>query len=180
MIIFAFGGEHLETKQPLTPNTLKIMLCFTPILFLLLVNTASDLVDSEDYRQLVSTLSVQITIDLFDAVEMLDIVLEENENSHGIPKEFGRAMVALACLSFLLSLLQLAENKLEDGTTELRKKLAVARNVVEIAFVNLPFLTIRLVIFSLYSIDESIFIAKNGIAIILSSLEIYWIKTGQC
>lgn len=111
---------------------------------------------------------------------MLDIVLEENENSHGIPKGFGRAMVALACLSFLLSLLQLAENKLEDGTTELRKKLAVARNVVEIAFVNLPFLTIRLVIFSLYSIDESIFIAKNSIAIILSSLEIYWIKTGQC
>lgn len=69
IIIFAFGGEHLETKKPLTPNTLKVMLCFTPILFLLLVNTASDL-NAEDYRQLASKLSVQITIDLFDAVAL--------------------------------------------------------------------------------------------------------------
>ena len=66
---------------------------------------------------------------LFDAVEMLDIVLNENENRHGIPKWFGRLIVALACFSFLVSLLQMAENKLDDGIVEQRKYPAIIRNL---------------------------------------------------
>ena len=178
-IIFALAGDDLDKKQFLGPNTLKATFCATPLLFLLLVNTASDLSKHEKYRQLASTLSVSITIDLFDAVEMLDIVLDERENSHGISKEFGRAMVAVACLSFLLSMLQLGENKLKDnGSYERRKDVAIARNASQIILVNFPFLIIRLVIFFKYKKDESIFIAKNAIAIFLSSLDIYWIKTG--
>ena len=185
-IIFALVGDDLDKKQFLGPNTLKVTLCATPLLFLFLVNTASDLDKHEKYRQLASWLSVSITIDLFDAVEMLDIVLDERENSHGISKEFGRTMVAVACLSILLSILQLGENELEKGSPKPRKGVAIIRNVLQIFFVNLPFLIIRLVIFFKYQKDESIFIAKNGIAIFLSSLEIYWIsqdrgkpKTGQ-
>lgn len=98
--------------------------------------------------------------------------------NNGIPKDFGRVMVAVACFSFLLSLLQLAENKLDDGRHEIRKPLAIFRNGVQIVFVNLAFLIIRAVIFFKYKKDESIFIAKNGIAIFLSSLEIYWLKHG--
>ena len=109
-IIFALAGDDLDKKRFLGPNTLKVTLCATPLLFLFLVNTASGLSKHEEYRQRASVLSVSITIDLFDSVEMLDIVLDERENSHGISKEFGRAMVAVACLSFLLSILQLGEN----------------------------------------------------------------------
>ena len=202
-IIFAVAGDALDKEQLLGPNTLKVTLCITPVLFLFLLNTASDLSKHEDYRQLASKLSIQITIDLFDAVEMLDIVLDESQNSHchasvnftmgmenngtlsflgpqvpshGIPKDFGKVMVAGACFSFLLSLLQLAENKLDDGKHETRERLAIVRNGVQIVFVNLAFLLIRAVIFFKYKKDESIFIAKNGIAIFLSSLEIYWLK----
>jgi len=49
----------------------------------------------------------------------------------------------------------------------------VIRSFVEMIAVNLAFLVIRVWIFIEYGKDESIFIAKNGIAIILSSLEIY-------
>ncbi|XP_078342381.1 uncharacterized protein LOC144628191 [Oculina patagonica] len=174
-ITFALCGDNLDKETFLGPNTLKVVLCLTPVLFLFLLNTASDLSESEDYRQLASQFSIQITIDLFDGVEMLDVVLDERENSHGISKGFGIAMIAVACFSFMLSLLQMAEYKLDDNSYQLRKKLSIIRNAMQLSLVNLVFLIIRLVIFIKYKKDESIFIAKNGIAIFLSSLEIYWI-----
>lgn len=175
-ITFALAGDDLDKEKFLGPNTLKVVLCITPVLFLFVPNTASDLSENEAYRELAFRLTFQITIDLFDAVEMLDIVLNENENSHGIPKTFGIVMVTVACFSFLLSLVQLAENKLEKGKNETRKGLALIRIGVQLVFVNFAFLIIRLVIFFGYGKEESIFIAKNGIAMYMSALEIYWIK----
>ena len=175
-ITFALCGDKLDTDNFLGPNCLKVILCITPVLFLILVNTSSDLAEHPKYRDLVSLLSVQVTIDLFDGVEMLDIVLDEKENSHGISKGFGIAMIIVACLSFLLSLVQIAENKLDNGSVSTRKKVAIFGNALQIGLVNLPFMVMRLVVFAIYKKDESIFIAKNGIAIFLSSLQIYWIK----
>ena len=175
-IVFATAGDELDKEKFLGPNTLKAILCITPVLFLFLPNTASDLSKHEKYRDLASRLSIQITIDLFDAVEMLDIVLDESQNSHGIPTAFGRVMVAAACFSFLLSVFQLAENKLNEGKHDLHKPRAIARNVVQMICVNLVFLIIRMVIFFKYGKEESIFIAKNAIAIYFSVLEIYWIS----
>ena len=177
--IFAVAGDELDKTKFLGPNTLKVILCLTPVLFLFLPNTASGLSESDHYRQLAFRLTIQVTIDLFDTVEMLDIVLDENENSHGIPKWFGRLMVAVACFSFLLSLLQMAENKLVDGKVEQWKCLAKFRNVVHMVFVNLVFMVIRLVIFFKYKKEESIFIAKNGIAIYFFALELYSIRRSQ-
>lgn len=48
----------------------------------------------------------------------------------------------------------------------------IIRNFVEVIFVNGPFLIIRLVIVFKYGKDESIFVVKNFIAIMLSGLEI--------
>jgi len=42
-------------------------------------------------------------VDLVDTIEILDIVLDEKEHNYGIPNGFGHAMVAIACISFLLS-----------------------------------------------------------------------------
>ena len=173
-ITFGVCWDELDKENFLGPNCLKVILCLTPVLFLSLLNTADDLSENEDYRQLAKELSVHISIDLFDGVEMLDVVLDERENNYGIKTGFGIAMVTVACFSFLLSLLQMAENKLQNGSCQLREKLAIIRNVIQMVFVNSVFLVIRLVIFFKYKKDESIFIAKNGIAIILSSLEIYY------
>ena len=194
-IIFALCGDVLDKNNFLSPTCLKVILCITPVAFLILVNTAGDLGKYEDYKALALTLSVVITIDLVDSVEMLDIVLEERENSHGIPKELGYTMIAAACVSFLLTLLQIAENKLHKGTVSpdkgsknelndrkgtvsLRDKVAILANLLQIVFVNLPFMAMRLVVIVKYNKDnnESIFITKNVIAIFLSAVQIYWIQ----
>ena len=166
-IVFGFVGDSLDKERFLGPNVLKTTLCITPLLLLLLLNTAKD---GEEYKEVISKLCFYMAVDLFDSVEMLDIVLDEKEHNYGIPKEFGEAMVVVACISLLLSPCKMAEINLKKGKP--RKCTAIIGNIVEMVAVNFVFLIIRLVIVFEYKKDESIFIAKNGIAIILSIIEI--------
>ena len=50
------------TDNFLGPNCLKVILCITPLVFLVLVNAGSDLGYHKEYRQLASMLSFQIII----------------------------------------------------------------------------------------------------------------------
>ena len=170
-VVFTTVGDSLDKERFLGPNVLKMVLCITPLLLLLLLNTAKDV---KDHKELVPSLCFQMAVDLFDAVEIIDIVLEEKERSYGIPKGFGIAMIVLACISFLLSPWQMAENDLEKG--KLRRRTAKWRYIVEMIVENLAFLVIRLVIVFKYKKDESIFIAKNGIAFVLGVMGIRNLK----
>ena len=171
-MVFGKVGDRIDKTEFLGPNVLKMVLCITPLLLLLLLNTG-DLDDSDDEeREIVSKLCFPMAVDLFDGIEIIDIVLEEREHEFGIPKAFSTAMIALACLSILASPWQMVEIKLTEEGPEIRIRTALSRNIFQIAFVNLPFLVIRAVVFFKFGKDESIFIAKNGIAIVLSILEI--------
>ena len=171
-MVFGKVGDRIDKTEFLGPNVLKMVLCITPLLLLLLLNTG-DLDDSDDEeREIVSKLCLPMAVDLFDGIEMIDIVLEEREHDFGIPKAFSTAMIVLACLSMLVSPWQMVENKLTKDGPKIRFRTALYRSIVQIVFVNLPFLVIRAVVFFMFGKDESIFIAKNGIAIVLSILEI--------
>ena len=172
-IVFIIVGDSLNKERFLGPNVLKMVLCITPVLLLLLLKTAED---AKKHRELVSSLCLQMALDLFDAIEIIDIVLEEKEHSYGISKEFGIAMVVLACISFLLSPWKMAENNVEKG--KLRRRTAKWRYILEMIVENLAFLVIRLVIVFKYEKGESIFIAKNGIAFVLGFMEILDLKDG--
>ena len=167
-IVLGFVGDSLDNNRFLGPITLKSALGLTPPILLLLVNTASD---SNENRETVSKLSFRMTLNRFDSVDMIDIVLDEKEHGYGISKEFGKTIIVVACLSLLLSPWQLAENNIERGRR--RNLTAILSNIFEIIEVNLAFLIIRLVIVFKYNKDESIFVAKNVITIILSVKEIF-------
>ena len=168
-IIFGLVEDKLDSEKFFGPNILKITLCISPLLLLLLLNTATD---SVKYQELVAKLSFGLTLDLFDGIEMLEVVLEENERSHGIPGGFEKAIIAFACISFLLSPLQMMENKLRRRESEVRLCVATFRISLQILVVNSTFLGLRLALFLKYGRDASIFIAKNGITIINCLLEI--------
>ena len=164
-LCFCNGTANHDTKT-LGPVILKGTFCATPILLILLLNTAND---AREFKDVVYKLCVQLAVDLLDAVEMIDVVLDEQEHNYRISTGFGIAMITVACISFLLSLWPMIETILEGRKETIS---TIIRNFVEIIVVNLPFLIIRLVIVFEYGKDESIFVAKNIIAIILSILEI--------
>ena len=87
-MVFGKVGDRIDKTEFLGPNALKMVLCITPLLLLLLLNTG-DLDDSdenEEEREIVSKLCFPMAVDLFDGIEMIDIVLEEREHDFGIPK----------------------------------------------------------------------------------------------
>ena len=169
-----FGGDEplenkLKKEEFFGPNVLKMTLCLSPVLLLLLLSTGTD---SMSYIELTGMLSLRIALDLFDAVEMLEVILEENELSHEILRSFEEGIIVVVCFSFLLSTLQLMEIKLDDGDWKPRKCTSVSRKTLQILFVNGVFLVLRLILFRKYGKDASIFTAKNGIIIFLSLFEI--------
>ena len=113
-------------------------------------------------------LSLRIALDLFDGVEMLEVILDENELCHGVPKAFEQAIIAFVCISFLLSPLQLMEIK--SGV--FGKCPSALRTTIQVLCVNGVFLGLRLGLFLGYGKDASIFIAKNGTIIVLGLFEI--------
>ena len=106
-----------DTKT-LGPTLLKATLCVTPLLLLLLLNTASDANETDENKHDVYKLCVQLAVDRLDAVEMIDIVLDEKEHNYGIYQGFGIAMITVACISFLLSLWPMIETKLHGRKSQ--------------------------------------------------------------
>ena len=156
-ILFGTIGDKLDSEKFLGPNVLKGVLCVTPPLLLLLLHNANDLDRSDERKDLVSRLSYQMAIDLFDVVDMIDIVLED--------KRHGSANCSCANTT-------INETNPTSATSSLKTIPESFGIVIGIALVNFVFLIIRLVVYAEYRRDESIFIAKNIISIVLSILEI--------
>ena len=134
IIVFATFVDNMDKGSLLG---LKVTLCITPILLLLLLNTAKDV---KEHKDLLPWLCFAMALDLVDTIEMIDIVLDEleKEHKHPIPKGFAYTMVAIACINFLLSPWQMLEKDFEKG--KLLRKRALWRNVFEMALVNFVFL----------------------------------------
>ena len=117
-------------------------------------------------------LSLRIALDLFDGVEMLEVILEENELSHDVLRSYEEAIIAFVCLTFLLSPLQLMEIKLNvrRGNWKLHKCTTALRTTFQILCVNGVLLGLRLGLFFGYGKDASIFIAKIVSLLLLASL----------
>ena len=136
-INFGLVKDKLDNKAFVGPNILKMSLSISPLLLLLLLKTTTD---SSEYGELVSKVSFQIALDLFDGIEMLEVVLEENELGHGVPKNFEKAIIAFACISFLLPFFPLMEIKFEEnGRWGIRKYPAALRIVTQMLCVNAVF-----------------------------------------
>ena len=174
LIGIVFGGDDpienkLNSEAFFGPNVLKMTLCVSPLLLLLLLSTGTD---SMSYRELIWLLSLRIALDLFDTVEMLEVVLEEYIVPHNIPRSFEYAIISFACISFILSPLHLMQVKTDDGEWKYRKLTSCVQRTLQTLVVNCVFLGLRLALFLEYGKDASIFIAKNGIIILLSLFEV--------
>lgn len=181
-ILIIFGGDKpledkLDKAKVFGPNNLKMTLCLAPVILLLLLSTGTD---SNIYRDQIWQISLRMALDLFDGVEMLEVIIEENEVRHGVPKPFEKAILAFVCISFILSPLQLVEIKLRSSSRWgfLHRCREGLRTAVQIICVNCVFLGLRLYLWRGYGKDASIFIAKNAIVICLGLFEVCSI--GQC
>lgn len=170
-ITFRLVENKLDKDAFLGPNVLKMILCISPLVLPLLLNTATD---CNEYRVLVSKLSLQITLDLFDGIEMLEVLMEESEVDQEIPDSFENAIIVFVCISFLFSPFQLMEIQLEGNVNRrIQDYPAALRIIIQIVCVDAVFLGLRWALYADYGKDASIFIAKNMVDIFCGCLEVW-------
>ena len=153
---------------------LKITLCFTPGIMLLLLTSVTD--DSETLKQLYFT----SVLDLFDGVEMIEVLHEDVCDK--IPEGWEIAVLVAALLFFLSSFLEVYQvkftkpsdaHKSKSKNARKRDKVKICkkratRNTCFQVVLNLAFLIIRAVLLFHYEFDSAVFLAKNFIAIIIA------------
>ena len=141
---------------------LKITLCFTPGLMLLLMTSVTD--ESGILGQLYLT----TVMDLFDGIEMIEVLHEDVCDK--IPLGWEIAVLIAALLFFLTSALELHQVKFdEDDNDEAKERRKTT--VVNICFqimLNLAFMAIRLVLWFRYDFDSAVFLAKNVIGFVIA------------
>ena len=169
-IIFGVVAHKLNTSETYGPNFLKFVLCIAPALLVLVLQ----LVISPSYRKGVLVLSVFAALDLFDGIEMLEIVLMQNEKEDfKLNDTVEKCIIAFACLSFLATSLGLTRNKVDDDETveERSNGKAVCLGLLLILFTNVPFLGLRIYVWADCGYEASIFIAKNVVSLAVGLVE---------
>lgn len=169
-VIFSTVVDKLDTSDVFGPNALKTVLCITPVLLILLLNITIP----SGNEKFVERLSVTTVLDLFDGIEMLEVILLQKENSFDLPKKLETWIIIFVCISFLLSPMALFQHKeINANSVKSRKKTLAIRTFIQVVFVNAAFLVVRCVVWSKYNHDASIFIAKNVLSIIICVLEVF-------
>ena len=179
-MIFCKVVEKLTKDDDLGINALKATLCITPVLLILLLH----LTICPSYRKPVLSLSIFSALNIFDGIEMLEIVLMKTQGHLELNTATEKSIIAFACICFLLSPLGLIRNKFEaNGVVNERDRPSMILGPIEIGGTNLPFLILRAVVWGCYKYEASVFIAKNVISLVVGFVEFgilkEWIKWGE-
>lgn len=171
--------EDIESSSFFGPRFLRIVLCFPSGVFLLL--------DTIEYA-VKPELNVEWwrVFDLFDTVELLQILFVDRNTSLPIDQTTKTFMLFFGSTSLLFPAFSLwelqafrkipetarANNSSNNERTRLLSRVRIASKLCQLLFVNFAFLVIRLVLFFDFKLDASVFVAKNIIAITVDVIEI--------
>lgn len=167
-IVFPLTADKLDSNQPFDSNILKLALGITPLLLLLLLNSGAD----PQFRKALTELSFVMTVDIFDGNELLHTVIDiTNENvasRFSIPKGFVSALLSFACISFILSPIQMI-GKLFLLYQDEKMCFRCVNGGLQV-FLNAAILGLRLGLFLGYKWNTSLFIFKNIIVIVARTM----------
>ena len=163
------------------PDVLNLTLCLTPVLLVLLISTT---VSVKKNPKLIERLSITIAVDLFDGIEMLEVLIYQGKG-FDIPKDMMVAILVFASLCFLVSSLALYEHKFKfrvpyyltiTGEVKNRRRTTRLRAGIQILCVNFIFLILRGVLWGKYEFSAPIFITKNVLCIASCIIDIIAVR----
>lgn len=174
VLVFALGEDKFSEERFVGPKILEAVLYMTPLLLLLLLTTADDddaIKRLGDFKLLCVILAAQ----LLDAIEMIDIVVSEKVKGSEIDKVYERGMIALACMSLLLSAFQLVHSVhhyyKSTGSRRDRGKIGLGL-VIAAAIINFVSFGIRVVAMVEYGTNERPLIIKNIMSMFMLMVEV--------
>lgn len=171
-VIFKRFADQLGDAKVFGQNILKIALCITPMLFLLLVNSHHDSKPYSQRKVYIDKVSAGVTLDLLDSIDILEILFM-NDIELKLPVGLENAIIVFACLNFFLPTLALLElSAIVKGQVR-SAAFKVMYSISYILLINIPLGAIRIILWTQYNQDVSVFIGKNVIASAIYAFDIY-------
>jgi len=171
-VIFKRFADQLGDVKVFGQNILKIALCITPMLFLLLVNSHHDAKPFSSRRGYIDKLSAGVTLDLLDSIDILEVLFVDDKELN-LPVGLENAIIAFACINFFLPTLALLElSAIVKGQVR-SANFKFLYSISYICLINVPLGAIRIILWTKYDQDVSVFIGKNIIASAIYMFDIY-------
>ena len=165
-IIVVFIPNLLVVNRVLFGRTIFVtVLCITPFILLLFLNTAGE--GGTEFHGESGWLFATMSVQIFDAIDMVDTVL--NYSGNGAPNGLGLGMISLASGCLLLAAWEFLELAHHSPGSENGAK---AYRLIGLILVNLATLIIRVVVYVDYGWRETTSITKNIIMICTSVSEL--------
>lgn len=160
-IVFGRLDDKIESEGFWNASTLKLTLSITPLLLFLLCHTRIAM------KCHFSEWSAKALINLFDGIELIAVILDENECSQGISRHFKNTLIAFSCISLLWSPVDVNVALQPEAANESDYEVFfVLSYFIQVLFDTI-FLGLRLGLCLGYGRNASIFINKNIISIIV-------------
>ncbi|XP_048778086.2 uncharacterized protein LOC125681870 [Ostrea edulis] len=172
-IIFIDFADDLDESNFFGPNTLKTALALTGVVFLLHLSSLHDAKPGSKRRAYIDELAGTVIFDVMDCVDSMEpLFIKEDRES--FPPGLVDAIVAIACLNFVIPtipLLTLSHSKF--GHAMLSRRLVMIHKILLAYIINLPLLTMRMILWHGLNHGVSIFSLKNVIVIGVLTYDFY-------
>lgn len=166
-IIFKDIAYKLNEEDFFGPNTLKIAISSAAFVFLFLLLTHHNAETDSLRKILINELTGTVVFDVLDSVDVLD-VLFNHKAIEDFPVHLDTAIIAVACINFILPTLPLATlSSTHFGHKKAPREIIFLHKMLLVFLVNLPLLIIRLLLWHVLSKEISVFPVKNLIVIFL-------------
>jgi hypothetical protein len=172
-IIFVDFADDLDENNFFGPNTLKTTLALTGVIFLLHISSLHNAKPGSKRRAYIDELSGTVIFDIMDCVDSMEPLFIK-ENREAFPPALVDAIVAIACLNFVIPtipLLTLFYSRF--GHAMLSRRLVMIHKILLAFIINLPLLIMRMILWHGLNHGISIFSLKNVTVISIISYDFY-------
>jgi hypothetical protein len=172
-IIFIDFADDLDENNFFGPNTLKTALALAGVVFLLHLSSLHDAKPGSERRAYIDELAGTVIFDIMDCVDSMEPLFIK-EDREAFPPGLVEAIVAIACLNFVIPtipLLTLSHSKF--GHAMLPRRLVMMHKILLAYIINLPLLTMRMILWHGLNHGVSIFSLKNVIVIGVITYDFY-------
>lgn len=168
-IAFIFKSEIVNSLDPQAvfgPQLLKFTISSCVLVFILLVAAHNDAEKNSQRAQSIKSMCTNTAFELLDSVSFLSILIIR-ESHLIVTYNFEDFVLSFACVNLFLPTIALYQYSLSDfGQIEKPLNLNGVYHLSHMALVNIPYLAVRIYLWSGYGSDISLFIMKNIIGIL--------------
>ncbi len=164
-IIFEDCVEYLDEENVFGPNTLKVMIALSGIIFILLVCTHHDAESSSPRYTFIQNIMHSVTLDILDTVTILNLLFVQ-ESKIFFTFSMHRVINGIACINLIIPTMPLIVlSRTRFGEKSMSSNLKTAHTFLNLCVVNLPMFIIRMYVWHQLNKDISVFVVKNVLGI---------------